>query len=116
MKEVHMRLKRALSAAIESLEFRRLLATITVTTAADELALSNGVVSLREAITAIDAGNDLGDTSIQAQNPGTFGVNDTIHFNIGAGGLQTINVGSDASAPNLALPFITKPMVIDATT
>jgi CSLREA domain-containing protein len=101
---------------VETLEFRRLLATITVTTAADELHASNGQVSLREAITAINAGNDLGDTDIQAQNPGAFGTGDTIKFNIPGSGPHTIDIGADSTASGLALPFLTKPMVIDATT
>lgn len=87
-----------LAVAIESLEGRRLFATITVTTVADDLTPGDTKVSLREAITAINAGNDLGDATITAQNPGTFGTNDTIHFNIAGAGVHTINVGSDASA------------------
>src|SRR5689334_11671982 len=88
----------------EFLEQRRLLATIVVNTTADDITPNDGSVSLREAMTAINLGSDLGDPNITAQNPGAFGTADTIHFNIGAGGLQTINVGSDASAPNQALP------------
>ena len=49
---------------IEALETRRLLATINVTTTADDLTPTDGTVSLREAITAINAGNDLGDPDI----------------------------------------------------
>src|SRR5256885_6760801 len=111
-----MRSKRALSAAIEALEFRRLLATITVNTTSDDLTGNDGSVSLREAITAINLGNDLGDPDITAQNPGAFGTADTIHFNIPGTGVHTINVGSSTSAPALALPILIKPMVIDATT
>src|SRR5262249_25898803 len=74
---------------------------------------NDGSVSLREAITAINAGNDLTDPDITAQNPGTFGSNDTINFNINASGVQTINVGSDASAAGIPLPTITKPVLID---
>ena len=55
-------------------------ATITVTTTTDDLTPNNGIVSLREAITAINAGNDLGDPDITAQNPGIFGTNDAITF------------------------------------
>src|SRR4051794_9234658 len=66
---------------VERLEDRCTPALITVTTAADDLAPNDGRVSLREAITAINAGNDLGDPDITAQSPGTFGANDTIHFN-----------------------------------
>src|SRR5947208_3647517 len=59
-----------------------LAATITVTTTTDDLTPNNGSVSLREAITAINAGNDLGDPDITAQSPGTFGTTDTINFTI----------------------------------
>jgi len=71
-------------AAVEPLEVRRLLAVITVTTSADDLTPGDGTVSLREAITALNAGSDLGDPDITAQAPGTFSVNDTINFNISA--------------------------------
>ncbi len=105
-----------LRAAIESLEVRRLFAAITVTTVADDLSPGDGSVSLREAITAINAGNDLGDTTITAQNPGTFGSNDTIDFNIPGAGVHTINVGSDASAAGIALPIINNSVLIDGYT
>jgi len=67
---------------LELLESRLAPATITVTTKADDLTPNDGSVSLREAITALNAGNDLGDPDITAQNPGTFGTNDKINFNI----------------------------------
>src|SRR5262249_12014239 len=67
---------------LERLEDRLAPALITVTTTSDDLTPNDGSVSLREAITAINAGNDLGDPDILAQNPGTFGTNDTIRFNI----------------------------------
>src|SRR4051812_45301017 len=57
-------------------------ATITVTTTADDTTPNDGTVSLREAITAINAGSGAGNTDIVNQNPGTFGTNDTINFNI----------------------------------
>jgi len=97
----------------EALETRQVLAVITVTTVADDLTPNDGSVSLREAITAIDAGNDVGDPDITAQNPGTFGSGDTIKFNIAGSGLQTINVGSTG---NSALPAITKPVTINGYT
>src|SRR5581483_7657515 len=100
---------RALRAAIESLEVRRLLAAITVNTITDDLTAGDGTVSLREAITAINAGNDLGDPDITAQNPGTFGTNDTISFKIPGTGAQTIS-------PATPLPTITKTVSIDGTT
>jgi hypothetical protein len=84
-------------------------ATITVTTSADDLIPNDGSVSLREAITATDAGNSLGDPDINAESPGTFGSNDQIHFDIPASGLRVIALGS-------ALPAVTKAMKIDGTT
>ncbi|HEV3003339.1 MAG TPA: CSLREA domain-containing protein [Pirellulales bacterium] len=92
------------------LDRRELLAVVTVTTVADDLTPNDGSVSLREAITAINAGTNLGDPDIIAQNPGTFGVNDTIDFNIPGTGVHTINVGSTG---NGALPALTKPVTID---
>src|SRR6266436_3539831 len=89
---------------LESLEMRNLLALVTVTTVADDLTPNDGSVSLREAITAVNAGNDLGDPDITAQNPGTFGVNDTVNFNIPGSGVHAINVGADASAAGIPLP------------
>src|SRR6266849_2783549 len=97
-------------------EAAALAAVITVTTTADDITPNDGSVSLREAITAVNAGNDLGDPDITAQNPGTFGVNDTINFNINASGVQTINVGTDASAAGISLPIIRKPVVINGYT
>ena len=101
---------------LEILESRLSPAVITVTTTADDLTPNDGSVSLREAITAINAGNNLGDPDIIAQNPGTFGVNDAIHFNIPGTKPFQINVGSDPSALNIPLPRITKPVVIDGST
>jgi hypothetical protein len=89
-------------------------ATITVTTTADDRSFGDGTVSLREAIMAIDAGSDLGDPNITAQNPGAFGTNDAIHFSIPPGsGVPTINVGSDPSALGMPLPSLTKPVLIN---
>src|SRR5947207_32481 len=105
-----VRPSQVLGLAIESLEVRRLLATITVTTVGDDLVPNDGSVSLREAITAINAGNNLGDPDITVQNPGTFGVIDQIFFNIAGAGVKTINVGSPSGAP---LPAIVKPVEIN---
>ena len=93
-----------------------LAAVITFTTTADDITPNDGSVSLREAITAINAGNDLGDPDVTAQNPGTFGTNDTINFNSNASGVQTINVGTDASAAGISLPIIRQPVVINGYT
>jgi len=94
--------------AIEPLETRRLLATVTVTGAGDTI-VADGGVTLREAIAAINAGNDLGNADITSQNPGTFGTNDTINFGIGGAGVHTIN-------PTGALPTIVKPVKINGYT
>src|SRR5262249_34670497 len=40
-------------------------------------------------------------------------VNDTINFNIPGAGVQTINVGTDASAAGIPLPTIIKPVTIN---
>src|SRR3954447_22985616 len=71
-------------------------ATLTVTTIVDDATPNDGSVSLREAITAMNAGNDLGDPDISNQNPGSFGTNNTINFNIPGSGVKTINVGASA--------------------
>src|SRR6266851_375382 len=101
---------------VEELEHRLAPAVITVTTVADDITPNDGSVSLREAITAVNAGNDLGDPDITAQNPGTFGALDTINFNIPGAGVQTINVGTDASAAGIPLPSIVKPVTINGYT
>ena len=74
--------------SVEALEGRCLPATFTVTTVAD-----GGPGSLRQAILDVDAG------------PG----GDTINFNIPGGGVQVIS-------PASALPVVTKPVFINATT
>src|SRR5713101_6003706 len=107
---------RRLPLCLEQLEDRLMPAVLTVTTVADDITPNDGSVSLREAITAINAGNDLGDPDITAQNPGTFGTNDTINFNINAAGVQTIDVGTDSSAAGIPLPDIIKPVTIDGYT
>lgn len=88
-------------------------ATITATTTADDLTPNDGTVSLREAITAINAGNNLGDPDITAQNPGTFGSSDTIDFNIPGSGLHRILVGAGNSFGSL--PTLIRPVLIDGT-
>src|SRR5260370_19489002 len=85
-----------------------------VTTAADDNTPNDGSVSLREAIQAINAGSAGADLDISNQNPGTFGVNDTINFAIpqpvSGNVVQTINVGATG---NSALPANTKPVTIN---
>lgn len=89
-------------------------AVVQVTTVADDITPNDGSVSLREAIQAINAGSNLGDPDIIAQNPGTFGVNDTIDFAIpqppGGPVRQTIVVENTGSG---ALPVLIKPMTIN---
>jgi parallel beta-helix repeat protein len=101
---------------LEALEGRLAPAVLMVTTTQDDLTPNDGTVSLREALTAINVGNNLGDPDIIAQNPGSFGTQDAIHFQISGSGPFVINVGSAASALNVPLPQIVKPVVIDATT
>jgi CSLREA domain-containing protein len=96
---------------LEQLESRFAPAVITVNTTADDNTPNDGSVSLREAIQAINNGTAGADTDISNQNPGMFGNNDTINFNISAAGVvQTINVGGTFA---LGLPAITKPMTIN---
>lgn len=85
----------------EALEVRRLLATVTVTNLNDTNNLADGV-SIREAISAINAGADSGDVVAI----GAYGTSDTINFNIGGGGLATIGLTAD-------LPDIVKPLTIN---
>jgi hypothetical protein len=86
--------------SIEALEERSLLATITVTGTGDTIA-KDGVVTIREAITAANTNADpSGDT-----RPGDPG-SDTIAFNIPGTGVHTIHLTS-------ALPTITDPILID---
>src|SRR5262249_40259271 len=98
---------------LEHLENRLAPATLTVTTTADDLTPNDGSVSLREAITAVNAGNDLGDPDITAQSPGTFGTNDTIRFLIPVTGVPTIQVGSTGLG---RLPAVWVPVDIDGHT
>src|SRR5690242_18581329 len=84
---------------VEALEQRSLLATITVTGTGDTIA-NDGLVTLREAITAANTNaGPSGDTT-----PGDLG-RDTIAFNIPGAGVRTIRLTS-------ALPTITEPVVI----
>src|SRR5690242_8198695 len=78
----------ALRNAIESLEPRRLLSTVTVTDTGDTIAV-DGKVTLREAITSINNGANVNADVVGA---GAYGTSDTINFNIAGAGVQTINV------------------------
>ncbi len=88
---------------------RLFAATVTVTSTADSVIAADGKVTLREAMTSINTGNDLGDSDIAGQSPGVYGVSDAIHFNIAAAGVHTI-------APVSPLPAIAKPVLIDGYT
>src|SRR5947207_15233320 len=87
---------------VERLEARRLLAGITVTGTGDTVA-TDGIVTLREAITAANTNAASGDAA--AGTPGL----DTIDFNIPGAGVQTITPGTD-------LPTITDPVTIEGYT
>jgi CSLREA domain-containing protein len=89
-------------------------ATITVTSTEDDVTPNNGTVTLRKAITAINAGNNLGDPDI-VNTGAAYGTSDTIHFAIPGSGRHTISVGSSISPGNIALPALIKPVVIDGT-
>jgi hypothetical protein len=95
-----------------------LAATLFVDTTVDENDNTNGVVSLREAIAAINAGTDGAAVDLPTHHVGVdpYGTNDTITFNISGAGVKTINVGAAASALNLPLPTIGKPLVIEGYT
>lgn len=86
----------------EAMEARTLLATIIVTGVGDTIA-SDGVVTLREAITAANTNAASGDAPA-----GTAGL-DTIAFNIPGGGVKSIVTATD-------LPEITEPVLIDGYT
>jgi hypothetical protein len=81
-------------------------ATITVTSAADTVTPNDGAVTLREAMTSIMVGNNLGDADITAQAPGAFGTSDRIKFAIPGPGVHTLTPGS-------SYPTITKAVFID---
>lgn len=89
-------------AALERLEDRTLLSTIVVTGTGDTIAV-DGVVTLREAITSINAGANV---NADVAATGTYGTSDTINFNIPGTGVRTIS-------PTTELPAITKLVLID---
>jgi len=80
-------------------------ATITVTTNLDTVA-NDGQVTLREAITAINSGSDQSDVNVN--RTGTYGVSDTILFNISGSGVHTLQ-------PASALPSLASPVTVDGT-
>jgi hypothetical protein len=58
-------------------------------------------VTLREAITSINAGASV-NADVSGQAPGAYGPSDTINFNIAGAGTQTIGLNGSS------LPFIVK--------
>jgi hypothetical protein len=80
-------------------------ATLTVTTNADP-SVADGVCSLREAITSINAGANSGDCVASGTYNGGSGVPDVINFNIAGAGVHTIALAS-------SLPAITNTTTID---
>src|SRR5262245_46426682 len=96
--------------AVEVLENRQLLATITVNTEVDENNPANATISLREAIEINNGTLPVASLSAAAQtlvsgSPNTFAP-DTILFGIAGATLHTIALGS-------ALPVITHPVFVD---
>ncbi len=89
---------------IESMEDRLLMAVITVTSTGDAINATDGVVTLREAITAADDNKNISDVV----GVGAYGT-DTIDFDIPGTGVHTI-------APTSPLPVITDPVTIDGYT
>lgn len=78
-------------------------ATVTVTGTADTVAV-DGAVTLREAITSMNAGAN---TNADVVAVGAYGTADTITFNIPGAGPHTITVGA------LPLPTLTVPVTIN---
>lgn len=79
-------------------------ATITVTGTGDAVAV-DASLCLREAIISFNNGGDV-NSDVTGGRVGTYGINDTINFNIAGAGVKTINIGS-------ALPVILKPVTIN---
>src|SRR5580698_8773274 len=90
---------------IESLEDRLLMALITVTGTGDAISATDGVVTLREAITAENSHKNISDVVAK----GAYGTDDTIAFDIPGPGVHTI-------APTSPLPVITDPLTMDGYT
>ena len=88
-----------------------MLATITVTSALDTIAL-DGLVTLREAITSANNNASI-NADVVTQGPYETAIADSIHFNIPGTGVKTIHVGETGLGP---LPIITGPVIIDGYT
>ena len=89
---------------IESMETRCLMSLITVTGTGDAINATDGVVTLREAITAANDNKNISDVV----GVGAYGT-DTIAFDIPGPGVHTI-------VPTSPLPAITDPVTIDGYT
>jgi uncharacterized repeat protein (TIGR01451 family)/CSLREA domain-containing protein len=96
---------------LESLEDRRLLATITVNTTADENNQTDATLSLREAIEVSNGTLAVSSLSPQEklQVSGALSSPNTIAFDIPGSGVQTISPATD-------LPAITASVIIDGYT
>jgi len=92
----------AVTLVLASIPGHAFSATITVTGTGDTIAV-DGIVTLREAITSINAGASANADVVPV---GIYGTSDAIHFNIPVAGVHTI-------APSPFLPNITKPVIID---
>ena len=86
----------------ELLEERILLSAIVVTGTGDSVAV-DGFITLREAMTSVNSGVSI---NADVTSVGAYGVNDTINFNIGGLGVQTIS-------PLSPLPTIVKTVAIN---
>src|SRR5262249_11610148 len=92
-------------------------ATLTVTSLTDELdalGSENGQLSLREAIMSVNNQADF-NADVTKHRVGAYGGTTTIVFNIPGGGVRTILIGNDASAPGIPLPTIVKPVTINGS-
>lgn len=98
---------------LEPMEYRQLLAVLTVNSNADTHINTNGLLTLREAIEVVVQGNTSGLDSATIANQisgGPLGSNDTIKF---AGSLNGGVITLDLAFGELS---ISKPLVIDAST
>lgn len=102
--------RKAARPTVEAVEARRLLATLTVNTIADD-ATPDGTLSLREAIEVANGTLALNALSAQeqAQVSGALSVPNTIAFNIPGAGVQSILVGTP-------LPAISNGLIVDGYT
>ena len=116
-----------LALALEPLESRRLLATLTVNTTSDAVGPTDPTLSLREAIEVSNGTLAISalSTQAQAQISGALGTPNSIHFAIPASTAPNLDVpvaGFDPNTqtwtitPDGTLPTITTPVDIDGFT